>query len=109
MGFRFPFHRARVAAVPDPGLPAADAPVDASPSAGFACSTCGRTDLAEAGGWKPPICLECDAALNFDAELEQIALAEAVAADAAEEMADEMAGASDDGADDVDDDADDEI
>lgn len=33
----------------------------------FACSTCGRTDLAEAGGWNPPICEECDAAINFDA------------------------------------------
>jgi hypothetical protein len=21
-----------------------------------------------AGGWDPPICLECDAAINFDAE-----------------------------------------
>jgi hypothetical protein len=33
----------------------------------FACSTCGRTDLPPAGGWDPPICLECDAAINFDA------------------------------------------
>jgi hypothetical protein len=33
----------------------------------FACSTCGRTDLPEAGGWDPPICLECDAAINGDA------------------------------------------
>lgn len=36
----------------------------------FECSTCGRTDLPEAGDWDPPICLECDAAINFDAELE---------------------------------------
>lgn len=36
------------------------------------CSNCGRDDLPEAGGWDPPICLECDAALNFDAELEQV-------------------------------------
>jgi hypothetical protein len=37
----------------------------------FACTTCGRTDLPEAGDWDPPICLECDAAINFDALLEQ--------------------------------------
>ena len=35
----------------------------------FACTTCGRTDLPEAGDWDPPICLECDAAINFDHEL----------------------------------------
>jgi hypothetical protein len=34
----------------------------------FRCTTCGRTDLPEAGDWDPPICLECDAAINFDAE-----------------------------------------
>jgi hypothetical protein len=34
----------------------------------FVCSTCGRTDLPEAGDWDPPICLECDAAINFDVE-----------------------------------------
>ncbi len=33
----------------------------------FVCSTCGRTDLPEAGGWDPPICQECDAAINEDA------------------------------------------
>ena len=37
----------------------------------FTCSTCGRTDLREAGNWDPPICLECDAAINFDAEAEE--------------------------------------
>jgi len=37
----------------------------------FACSTCGRTDLPQAGDWDPPICLECDAAINFDLEAEQ--------------------------------------
>jgi hypothetical protein len=41
--------------------PAIDAP------APFACTTCGRTDLPEAGGWDPPICEECDAAINEDA------------------------------------------
>ena len=34
---------------------------------GFVCSACGRTDLPEAGDWDPPICQECDAAINFDA------------------------------------------
>ncbi len=33
----------------------------------FVCSTCGRTDLPETGDWDPPICEECDAAINFDA------------------------------------------
>ena len=36
----------------------------------FTCTTCGRTDLQEAGDWDPPICEECDAAINFDAEME---------------------------------------
>lgn len=34
---------------------------------GPACSTCGRTDLPMVGDWDPPICQECDAAINFDA------------------------------------------
>ena len=38
----------------------------------FACTTCGRTDLPEAGDWDPPICEECEAAINFAAELEDI-------------------------------------
>jgi len=33
----------------------------------FVCSTCGRIDLLPAGDWDPPICEECDAAINFDA------------------------------------------
>ena len=33
----------------------------------FECSSCGRTDLMPAGQWDPPICEECDAAINFDA------------------------------------------
>jgi hypothetical protein len=41
------------------------------------CSTCGRTDLPEAGDWDPPICLECDAAINFDAEMERASLDDA--------------------------------
>jgi hypothetical protein len=43
---------------------------DDADAGGFVCSTCGRTDLAEAGDWDPPICEECDAAINFDAEME---------------------------------------
>ena len=38
----------------------------------FVCSTCGRTDLAPAGDWDPPVCEECDAAINFDTELEEL-------------------------------------
>lgn len=33
----------------------------------FVCADCGRTDLPPAGDWDPPICQECDAAINFDA------------------------------------------
>lgn len=33
----------------------------------FVCTTCGRADLPSAGDWDPPICEECDAAINFDA------------------------------------------
>jgi hypothetical protein len=36
----------------------------------FVCSACGRTDLPAVGGWDPPICEECDAAINEDAMLE---------------------------------------
>jgi hypothetical protein len=36
----------------------------------FVCADCGRTDLPAAGDWDPPICEECDAAINFDAILE---------------------------------------
>jgi len=39
-------------------------------TAPFVCSSCGRTDLPPAGDWDPPICQECDAAINMDAELE---------------------------------------
>jgi hypothetical protein len=38
----------------------------------FVCSTCGRTDLPETGGWDPPICMECDASINEDAILEEM-------------------------------------
>jgi hypothetical protein len=38
----------------------------------FLCTTCGRTDLPEAGDWDPPICLECDAAINEDAIWEEV-------------------------------------
>lgn len=42
-------------------------PDEATP---FVCSTCSGTSLPEAGDWDPPICLECDAQINFDAEVE---------------------------------------
>lgn len=77
----WPFRRRE--APPSPRLPhaypmesdAADADAIGDPGAiatldAFACSTCGRTDLAPAGDWDPPICAECDAAINFDAEME---------------------------------------
>ena len=38
----------------------------------FICADCGRSDLPEAGGWNPPICMECDAAINEDAMQESI-------------------------------------
>lgn len=40
--------------------------------AAFACSTCGRTDLPTAGDWDPPVCEECDAAINFDALAQEL-------------------------------------
>ncbi len=43
-------------------------PLDEAEDAPFACAVCGRTDLPPAGDWDPQICLECDAAINFDAE-----------------------------------------
>jgi hypothetical protein len=52
-------HARPLVAPPDPG--------DLQAVAVFTCSTCGRTDLPEAGDWDPPICVECDAAINFDA------------------------------------------
>ena len=56
----------RLASADDPGD--ADALAAIAPTADtFTCTTCGRSDLPEAGDWDPPICLECDAAINFDA------------------------------------------
>ena len=43
---------------------------DALLALAFICTTCGRTDLTEAGEWDPPICQECDAAINEDADCE---------------------------------------
>jgi hypothetical protein len=62
---------ALAAAEPDPLEPDAGPALDDV----FVCSTCGRTDLPEAGGWDPPICLECDAAINFDA-IEEVEITE---------------------------------
>ena len=49
------------------GGPEDVAPDNVAPGDVFVCADCGRTDLPEAGGWDPPICLECDAAINEDA------------------------------------------
>lgn len=48
----------------------ADVDLDGADDDAFVCSSCGRSDLPPAGDWDPPICQECDAALNFDAILE---------------------------------------
>jgi hypothetical protein len=62
---------------PEPRLPHARPIEDGDDLGGgaflaFVCSTCGRTDLPEAGDWDPPICEECDAAINFDAITEEM-------------------------------------
>ena len=44
-----------------------DAPGGFEADFAFVCSTCGRSDLPAAGDREPPICLECDSAINFDA------------------------------------------
>lgn len=46
---------------------------DACDAIPFACSSCGRTDLPEAGDRNPPICQECDAAINEDELQEEYA------------------------------------
>jgi hypothetical protein len=79
---RWPFRRPQEpAARPPHAWPVAPAVTTAVPGADdddvgallaavFVCTTCGRDDLPPAGDWDPPICQECDAAINFDAELE---------------------------------------
>ncbi len=57
---------------PPTAAPADPADWTATLAAPFVCSHCGRTDLPQTGGWDPPICLECDAAINEDAILEQM-------------------------------------
>ena len=60
-------------APPDGVLPGAgdadatDGDPEGEEEVAFVCSTCGRTDLPPAGNWDPPICLECDAEINFAA------------------------------------------
>ena len=68
---RWPFSRSDAAPAPRVWPPFMAHPLDES-DAPFTCSTCGRTDLPPAGDWDPPICLECDAAINFDAEEESL-------------------------------------
>jgi hypothetical protein len=67
---RWPFSRQADGAEPPPWPPRMAHPADdgAAVGAPFVCTTCGRTDLPEAGDWDPPVCLECDAAINFDTE-----------------------------------------
>jgi hypothetical protein len=54
--------------------PTTSDPADDHPTAGlglaFVCRECGREDLPPAGDWNPPVCMECDAAINFDASIE---------------------------------------
>jgi hypothetical protein len=50
------------------------APSDGPPASGpFVCAICGRSDLPPAGDWDPPICVECDAEINF-AAIEEVEL-----------------------------------
>lgn len=67
-------------APPEPRLPHArpitDAAIAAAELPAFACASCGRSDLAPAGDWDPPVCAECDAALNDDALELEVALHE---------------------------------
>ena len=79
---RWPFSRPAATEAPGSRTPFMAHPLDRDEASGefppetavvFMCSTCGRTDLPEAGDWDPPICLECDAAINFDIEAEQLA------------------------------------
>jgi hypothetical protein len=63
-------HAFPVAPPPHPRHGVSDDDAAALMVMGFCCTTCGRTDLPPAGDWDPPICLECDAAINFDEERE---------------------------------------
>ena len=54
-------------------LPHAHPPPDDQAVPTFVCTKWGRTDLPEAGDWDPPICLECDAAINEDALTDETA------------------------------------
>jgi hypothetical protein len=65
----WPFRRRETQ--PAPRLPHArpitDSAIAATTEPGdFACASCGRTDLEPAGDWDPPLCADCDAALDFE-------------------------------------------
>ena len=64
---RFP-HARPVA--PPAVMTVADDDIGAFLAFAFVCGQCGRDDLPPAGDWDPPVCTECDAAINFDAEIE---------------------------------------
>lgn len=67
------FGRSPAASAVDPASGADAWLGEENDAAAFVCSTCGRTDLPETGGWDPPICQECDAAINF-AAIEEVEL-----------------------------------
>ena len=72
---RWPFLRPAVTDVVQPWPPLMAHPIaedgEGGPDEAFVCASCGRTDLPETGDWDPPICLECDAQINFDAEADE--------------------------------------
>ena len=68
---RWPFSRPAPEADPHPWPRFMAHPLDEDAGAVFTCTTCGRSDLPPAGDWDPPICLECDAAINFDVQDEE--------------------------------------
>jgi hypothetical protein len=53
----------------EPAAPAAAGPATPGPAtrAYPVCSQCGRDSFPLVGGWDPPICADCDAAINEDA------------------------------------------
>ncbi len=66
---RWPFSRRAAVEARRPWPPLMAHPADGTLVGGaFVCAACGRTDLPPAGDWDPPICLDCDAAANFDTE-----------------------------------------
>lgn len=65
----------RVRGRPAPPAESHEPDVEGADPEPFVCSTCGRSDLPSAGDWDPPICLECDAEINF-AAIEEVEIME---------------------------------